>query len=595
MPTGYVCQLFYGGGGLLLYQNSVGDSKQRLPFAPASHQRSLRIGQTVSFSLSQQAKGREEAVDLQIVERGVHSVRGPRVGDEQSQADAGPGQPDRAWRIRRLQRQISRFHNAEQDEKRRMLREAQESVTALLAAEELDGDAICRWVSRLAAWLSAPRSIGSASGEAMEPSTSDDLQNLVRKLLLACLRHLDLTDDATYRAVEAALVHITQLLQKKSDFSSLSSGRAGKLAVKQWRKLRSLLPAAAWNPMELTAAKRNASHSPSERTRRTKIVRRLTKDRAIVGVNSMYRPNDRVRSLPMVSMTETHVPLKCSQCTARITTSWVWKHPRTGEVYALVPFNGHAACKKVLGKRCPWLSLNGTLTLLDKFSHLDFCHHNRRKSICKECGGEEICPHHRQWSRLLKHTLELRHEHRAQCLQHEHELVLESVRMQLEAHVPWPWPLRGMASRSGFKTSRRSVKSCYSKPPKPWRASCSRWAEGRAAPGASAAQANAAELLGGAWGSKWCMAWVMWRSRLPRCAPPPGRASPGADRLLRRLHHETQRALLARAAPRGGILDLGAAGAEHVVDARVGGDPVGWMVGWLVGWLDGWLDAWLVG
>eukprot|EP00438_Fugacium_kawagutii_P001286 Skav203831 [mRNA] locus=scaffold1652:124184:125458:+ [translate_table: standard] len=403
MPTGYVCQLFYGGGGLLLCTNS----EQRLPFA-APHQRSLRIGQIVSFSLSQQAKGREEAVDLQIAEPAVHLVGGPRVGDKQSQAGSGRGQEvyERALslipgHVRRLQHQINRFHNAELDEKRRWLHEAQESVTGLLAAEELDGDAICRWVSRLAAWLSAPQSVGanrSATDEAME-RRSDNLQNQVRKLLLACLRHLDLTDDTTYRAVEAALVHISQLLQGKRDFMQLSSGRAATLAVKQWRKLRSLLPAAAWKPTEPTAAKRKAPHAPSERTRRAKAARRLPKDRAIVAVNSMYRPNERVRSLPMVYMTETHVPLKCSQCMERITTSWFWKHPKTGKVYALVPHNGHAACGKVLGKRCPWLSLNDTPTLLDNFHQLDFCHHNRRKSLCKECEGQGICPHHRQWSR----------------------------------------------------------------------------------------------------------------------------------------------------------------------------------------------------
>lgn len=48
-----------------------------------------------------------------------------------------------------------------------------------------------------------------------------------------------------------------------------------------------------------------------------------------------------------------------------------------------------------IGKRCAWRPLDGTPSLLDNFNALDFCHHKRQRTKCKECGGSEICAHQR--------------------------------------------------------------------------------------------------------------------------------------------------------------------------------------------------------
>ena len=63
MPIGFVCQLYYAGGGSLLCQTSTGDSWQ-LPFAYASPH--VRIGHTVSFSLA--PDGASLAVDLEVIQ-----------------------------------------------------------------------------------------------------------------------------------------------------------------------------------------------------------------------------------------------------------------------------------------------------------------------------------------------------------------------------------------------------------------------------------------------------------------------------------------------------------------------------------------------
>ena len=117
----------------------------------------------------------------------------------------------------------------------------------------------------------------------------------------------------------------------------------------------------------------------------------------LVVIDGVYRPNERIRSLPSVDEAPDRVVLlKCSKCVERISTSWFWKHPRHGGTFALVPFHGHLPCTKLLGKKCRWLSLDGTDTITDNFAHLDVCDHNHQRSRCQECGGPQICPHKRR-------------------------------------------------------------------------------------------------------------------------------------------------------------------------------------------------------
>ena len=106
-------------------------------------------------------------------------------------------------------------------------------------------------------------------------------------------------------------------------------------------------------------------------------LKRLKCPKTRVVIDGVYRPNERIRSLPSVyEAPDRVVLLKCSKCVERISTSWFWKHPRHGGTFALVPFHGHLPCTKLLGKKCPCRSLDGTDTITDNLAHLDVCDHN---------------------------------------------------------------------------------------------------------------------------------------------------------------------------------------------------------------------------
>jgi len=126
-----------------------------------------------------------------------------------------------------------------------------------------------------------------------------------------------------------------------------------------------------------------------------KAARRLPKDRS-VAIEGVFRPNERIRSLPAVFQAPDQVVLlKCSECAESMNSTWFWKHPWNGGMMVTQPA-GTRWERDVLG---PWLSLDGTNTVLDNFNQFDFCAHKRRRSWCIECGGHGLCPHYRQRSR----------------------------------------------------------------------------------------------------------------------------------------------------------------------------------------------------
>ena len=398
MPRGFVCQLHYHGGGSLLCQTSTGDSWQ-LPFAHAPPH--VRVGHTVTFSLA--GDGTDLAVDLEVIkEKAAISSATAEVGLQSIlEKAAKPASSFAKQPTRKLQRSIARFHNADLEERLQMIEAAESLLSDLLNAVELDGDAICKLLCRCAGWLHAPGSFeakhvaaevaASEVATVSQPSGPSDLQGRVRRLLISALSSLDLRDITTYQAVETAVLYIFELMQDKDIFFS---GNGKSLAVRQWRQLRQLL---VTDDAQHGPTKRKASDDAPEVLKERVARRIVAKDRSAV-VDGLYRPNERVRSLPSVyEVLDQVVLLKCSNCVERISTSWFWKHPRHGRIRALVPSSGHSTCRKSLGKRCPWISLDGIHTCLDKFNLLDFCHHCQR-SFCKECGGSEICPHGRQRS-----------------------------------------------------------------------------------------------------------------------------------------------------------------------------------------------------
>ena len=226
--------------------------------------------------------------------------------------------------------------------------------------------------------MQPPRGVSQALGATVEATKhaddadgSCDLQSRIRKVLIAALHSLDLTDAVTYAAVEAAVIYI-RLLGEKLEAGSEAAGTR-----KDWQKLRSL-----------TLVQRSAHVLPCGR-------RLVNGGERASSVEGVYHPSKKVKTLGMVSRSTHTVQLKCSQCPQIISSNWFWTHPGTGERKVLVPASGHAVCKRRVGRRCAWRPLDGTGSLPDNFLSLDFCHHKRQRTKCKECGGSEICTHGR--------------------------------------------------------------------------------------------------------------------------------------------------------------------------------------------------------
>ena len=351
------------------------------------------------FSLA--ADRADLAVDLEVIQEkaatsSAHAEKGlPNIQEKA----AKPALSLAKEPTRKLQRSITRFRNADVEERIQMIDAAEGVLSDLLNAAELDGDAICRLLCRCAGWLHAPGFFEAkhtadtevaASETATDPQPSD-LQSRVRRLLISALSSLDLSDSTTYQAVETAVLYILQLMQGKEN---VFSGNGKLLATRQWRQLRELLIA---DDAQRVPAKRKASiESEAEALEVFKDKTARITSRTVV-IDGVYRPNERIRSLSSVyEAPDRVVLLKCSKCMERISTSWFWKHPRHGAIFALVPLHGHLPCTKLLGKKCPWRSLDGTGTVTDNFAHLDVCDHNHQRSRCQECGGPQICPHKRR-------------------------------------------------------------------------------------------------------------------------------------------------------------------------------------------------------
>ena len=335
----------------------------------------MRIGHTVTFSLA--ADRADLAVDLEVIqEKAATSSANVEVGLQSIQEKAAkPALCSVKQPSRKLQLTITKFHNADFEERLRIIESAESVLSDLLDAAELDGDAICKLLCRCAGWLHAPGSFEAkhaadtevaASAIATDPQPSD-LQSRVRRLLVSALSSLDLSDSTTYQAVETAALYILQLMQGKE---TVFSGSGNSLATRQWRQLRELLVA---DEAQRVPAKRKASiEAEAPELFKDKAARRVSTDRS-AAIDGVYRPNERIRSLPSVyEAPDQVVLLKCSKCVKRISTTWFWKQPRNGRIYAVVPHNGHQTCGRTVGKRCPWISLEDKVTCLDNFEQLDF-------------------------------------------------------------------------------------------------------------------------------------------------------------------------------------------------------------------------------
>ena len=386
MPLGTVCQLHYQGGGIVQFRETSG-SWVRLPFLHAPF---LRIGQEVRFTVSSAG----EALGVEVLQPGADEESSAlqhlkqKAEREQKQlvpskrhAEEALGLQRPAWK---LQRCIDRFQNADLEGRLDMLSRAEATLKQLLQEDEPDGNAICGLVCKVVGWLQAPRfskQTTGCGGGSREAGGTGDLQCRIRRLLISALSSLDLTDEATEQAVETAVVYIRQLIQDVR-LADLETSRA----ARQWRKLQSLISVEAESTLSI--------EDGPKRQLRTETLKR--QDRASI-VEGAFNPNIRVRQLPLVYAGDA-VRLTCPSCPASITSRWWWRHPKTQEVYLLIPqhgcFHGNKATSRgKVDETSRWRPVNVWPTKNDDFTKLDFCCHQRKRCQCAECGGYSICSH----------------------------------------------------------------------------------------------------------------------------------------------------------------------------------------------------------
>lgn len=382
MPSGTICQLNYYGGGRLQYQDSYGKSLH-LPFEKAPY---LRVGQHVSFSINHSPDG-EEAINvvpmnLSHTEATTRVLPVMQTRKRKFALETVPSESLSCAAIRdkkqdlavvdlpesgsvpgrKIQQSIGRYHNADMEERGQLITRAEEGLEQLLAVAEIDGDALGKLVCRCAGWLHAPRifefghAIGAAEStrDASSHSEKSNLQLRLRRLLIRALKHLDLTDDGTRTVVEIALVYIQELSKAVPE-----SGVATKVAT-QWQALQSLVS----TPPRPPAEKRQGSATIAGGT---------------------YQPSQKVQKMPNVFTQNESISLTCSHCRHKISSSWFWKHPRTGIVHVLARDNGHILCTTKLGKKVPWIVDGDVMPLKNDHSTiLDQCDRRFRSADARK-------------------------------------------------------------------------------------------------------------------------------------------------------------------------------------------------------------------
>ena len=372
MPSGTICQLNYYGGGRLQYQDSCGKSLH-LSFEKAPY---LRVSQRVYFSINH-TPGWNEAINVVPMDlpeadatkftgetEGSESFTCAAVGGESQDREVGDLPDSGSMQLasnldsdrakakenmpsRKLQRSIGKYHNADMQERLQLITRAEETLEQLLAAAEIDGDALGRLVCRCVGWLHAPlfsefgHAVDTEADSTLDASSSSEnsnLQSRLRRLLIRALSHLDLTDDVTRAAVETALMYIQGLVKAVPRWSGASTKRV----VKQWQALQSLVA----TPHRPPATDSHVAKPDKRRGAR--------KDFATT-VGGTFQPSQKILNMPSVFMRGQSISLTCSHCGHEISSKWFWRHPGTGIVHVLAPFNGHSVCSRRLGKKVRWV------------------------------------------------------------------------------------------------------------------------------------------------------------------------------------------------------------------------------------------------
>lgn len=103
-------------------------------------------------------------------------------------------------------------------------------------------------------------------------------------------------------------------------------------------------------------------------------------------MGSVFEPHEHIKKLSHV----VHIPkqgklLRCTKCKYMIRVDWFVRLPKNDALCVLRPTNGHSACNKA-----PFVVVDGTRSFSDKFAHLDFCKHGRRRLECLECKSSAV-------------------------------------------------------------------------------------------------------------------------------------------------------------------------------------------------------------
>ena len=119
-------------------------------------------------------------------------------------------------------------------------------------------------------------------------------------------------------------------------------GASTKRVVKQWQALQSLVS----TPHRPPATDSHVARPDKRRGAR--------KDFATT-VGGTFQPSQKILNMPSIFTRGQSISLTCSHCGHEISSKWFWRHPGTGIVHVLAPFNGHSVCSRRLGKKVRWV------------------------------------------------------------------------------------------------------------------------------------------------------------------------------------------------------------------------------------------------
>ena len=188
------------------------------------------------------------------------------------------------------------------------------------------------------------------------------LQSCLRQTLLLLLSGLNMSEVGTSKLLSVPVRHLHTLLS--------GSKVQGLACAEQW-----------------AALKRRVG---------VRMVTQRRRDLVVSGI-SQYEPNLRLQALStVVHRPGEAVLLRCTECSHPLSSSWYFVHPCTDAAQVMTPMSGHARCRVLCKRVCHFRSKDWHRSILDVFTHLDFCEHKKLRKNCVLCDGSDCCTHGRR-------------------------------------------------------------------------------------------------------------------------------------------------------------------------------------------------------